>query len=202
MIPYEFNAERFSRWMAYVLRHNPARYGLEPDRHGFVDFEAFLSIARRRYPDVTPDHLKALIGEGARRRFELAGSRIRARYGHSIPVEPAGEPVEPPERLYHGTDAARRDRAMVEGLQPVDRRMVHLSTTIEDALAVARRRTPEPVVLRVAAQTAQRAGLTFYAEEVVYLTAHVPPQFLSVEPLPGLQPQGPLAAPEPERGGE
>jgi len=34
---YEFDAERFSRWMAYVLRHNSARYGLQPDRHGYVD---------------------------------------------------------------------------------------------------------------------------------------------------------------------
>lgn len=187
MIPYEFNAERFSRWMAYVLRHNPARYGLESDRHGFVDFEAFLSIARRRYPDVTPDQLKALIDEGARQRFELLGSRIRARYGHSIPVEPPGEPVEPPERLYHGTDAAHRDRVMAEGLQPVDRRMVHLSVTVEDAISVTSRRTPEPVILRIAAKEAHRVGVTFYAEGVVYLTANVAPQFLSLEPLPAPQ---------------
>lgn len=53
MIPYEFDAERFSRWMAYVLRHNPARYGLSPDRHGFVDVEEFLRIAQRRYPKTT-----------------------------------------------------------------------------------------------------------------------------------------------------
>ena len=184
MIPYEFNAERFSRWMSYVLRHNPSRYGLEPDRHGFVDLDAFLDIAKHRYPDVTVARLKQLIDEGTRIRFELSERRVRARYGHSIPVEPMGDPIEPPERLYHGTEPACVDRALAEGVAPIDRRMVHLSATIDDANAVARRRTSRPVVLRIAAMEAWREGVAFYRESNVYLTARVPAPFVSVEPSP------------------
>lgn len=191
MIPYEFNAERFSRWMSYVLRHNPARYGLSPDRHGFVDLEAFLAVARRRHPDVTVERLKALIETGARSRFEMTESHVRARYGHSIAVEPLGEPVEPPERLYHGTEPARQDGVRAEGLRPIDRRMVHLSSTIDDAIAVARRRTSEPLILRIAAQDAHRAGVAFYREGTIYLVAHIPPEFLKVEPLSAAPPSPP-----------
>ena len=68
MIPYEFDAERFSRWMSYVLRHNPDRYGLQPDRHGYVDLDELLRIAQRRYPSMTPERLRALTdGAGAAR---------------------------------------------------------------------------------------------------------------------------------------
>jgi len=182
IFPYEFNAERFSRWMSYVLRHNPSRYGLEPDRHGFVDLDEFLSIAKRRYPDLTPERLQQLIAEGPRSRFELSGSRLRARYGHSIPVEPSGEPVEPPERLYHGTEPAQMERILAEGLHPVGRRMVHLSRTSEEAKVVAGRRTDRPAVVRIDAQTAHQAGIAFYREDTLYLAASIPPQYLTAEP--------------------
>jgi len=183
MIPYEFNAERFSRWMSYVLRHNPTRYGLQPDRHGYVDLESFLQIAARRYPDVAPGRLRSLI-EGGASRFEMVGSRLRARYGHSIPVEPSSPPVEPPEQLYHGTEAERAETIHSSGLQPLDRRMVHLSETLEDALTVARRKTDRPVVFRIQARDAHRAGIAFYQEGRVFLAAGIPAPFLSPEPLP------------------
>ena len=184
MIPYEFDAERFSRWMAYVLRHNPVRYGLQPDRHGYVDFEEFLLIARRRYPHVTPERLRELIEASGSGRFEIAGHRLRARYGHSIPVEPAGSPVAPPARLYHGIDAARVTTVLAEGLKPVDRQLLHLSETLEDAVAIIRRRTEQPAVVRIDAARAHAAGIPFHREGKVHLAATIAPQFLSREPLP------------------
>ena len=184
LVPYEFDAERFSRWMSYVLRHNPTRYGLQPDRHGYVDFEEFFLIAQRRYPRVPPDELQRIIEIGSSGRFELAGNRVRARYGHSIPVEPPGPAVEPPDRLYHGTEPVRAETILASGLQPVDRRMVHLSTSVEEALTVARRKTDRPVVVRIQAREAHQAGIAFYQEGRVYLATGIPPQFLSLEPIP------------------
>jgi len=188
MIPYEFDAERFSRWMAYVLRHNPARYGLQPDRHGYVDVEEFLLIARRRYPRVTPERLLEFIETGGTGRFEIAGNRLRARYGHSIVVEPAGPPVEPPARLYHGIDAARAGAALADGLKPSDRQMLHLSDTLEEALTIIRRKTEQPALLRIDAAGAHAAGIPFYREGKVYLVAFIPPAFLSLETGSGVFP--------------
>ncbi len=182
MLPYEFDAERFSRWMSYVLRHNPARYGLQPDRHGYVDLEEFFLIATRRYPGVTPDRLRGLIEAGGAGRFEIAGNRLRARYGHSIPVEPAGSPIEPPEWLYHGADAVLASKILADGLMPQDRRMIHLSETVDDAFAVAKRKTEQPVVLRIQAREAHQAGLHFFQESKVYLVSEIPAQFLSLIP--------------------
>lgn len=188
MIPYEFDAERFSRWIAYVLRHNPARYGLSPDRHGYVDLETFLQIAKRRYPALTEEWLRGFLTSAGAARFELTPTQLRARYGHSIPVEPPGPPVEPPAQLYHGMEASRIERVLAEGLQPVDRRMLHLSETAAEALAVAQRKSTAPAIVTVRAQEAFRAGVAFFREGRVYLAAAIPPGFLKAEATPAANP--------------
>lgn len=181
LIPYEFDAERFSRWMAYVLRHNPTRYGLTADQYGFVDLELFMRIARRRYPQASEETLKKLIDAGASTRFELVENRLRARYGHSIPVQPSGEPVEPPAVLYYGLEAMRLSAVLAEGLKPIDRQMLHLSDRVEDAWAMIRRKTPHPAVVRVDAVQAFKAGILFYLERKVYLAAAIPAAHLRAE---------------------
>lgn len=183
-VPYEFNAEHLSRWMAYVLRHNPSRYRLQPDPHGYINFEDFFLIAKRRYPDVSPEQLRELIATMNPDRFEVTTERLRARYGHSIPVVPPGPPVEPPAQLYHGLDSGRLSAVLAEGLKPMERCLLHLSITLEDALAVARRKTEQPSLVRIHAQEAHRAGIAFYREGPLYLASHIPSALLSVEPVP------------------
>ena len=183
-VPYEFNAEHLSRWMAYVLRHNPSRYGLHPDPHGYISFEDFFLVATRRYPGMNPEQLRQLIATTNQDRFEVTAERLRARYGHSIPVAPPGPPVEPPAQLYHGLDSGRLSAVLAEGLKPVDRCLLHLSKTLDDALAVARRKTEHPALVRIHAQEAHRAGIAFYQEGPLYLASHIPPALLSVEPAP------------------
>ena len=193
MIPYEFNAERFSRWMAYVLRHNPERFGLQPDRHGYVDLEAFLQIAQRRYPDQSSQRLRELVGSSSPGRFEVTERQLRARYGHTIQAEPVGQPVEPPDALYYGTDNTHAAIVLVEGLHPLDRRVLHLSETVEDAIAIAARKTQQPGILRILAREAHRAGSRFYREASVYLVSSIPAPFLRAEPTPhALAPNTPL----------
>jgi putative RNA 2'-phosphotransferase len=184
MIPYEFDAERFSRWMAYVLRHNPERYGLQPDKHGFVDLDTFIQIAKRRYPNVTPEQLREFISLNGAARFEVSGAQLRARYGHSIPVEPVGPAVEPPEHLFFGTEAAKQDEILAQGLQPVERRNLHLSTTVDEALSIASRKAEQPAVFRILAKEAHQAGVAFYRESSLYLASRIPAEFIRLERLP------------------
>ncbi len=184
LVPYEFDAERFSRWMAYVLRHNPTRYGLQADRHGFVDVEAFVRIARRRYPQVSEETLKQLIDASTAGRFELVENRLRARYGHSIAVQPASQPVEPPVFLYYGLEAIRLSVVLAEGLKPLDRQLLHLSDQLQDAWAMIRRKTQHPSVVRVDAARAREAGVQFYLEQKVYLASSIPAAYLRIESAP------------------
>jgi putative RNA 2'-phosphotransferase len=46
-----------------------------------------------------------------------------------------------------------------EGLKPMRRKRVHLSKTVEDAIEVGRRRTANPVILKIDAQKAIHEGI-------------------------------------------
>lgn len=87
--------------------------------------------------------------------------------------------VTPPPVLYHGTVARFLPAIQREGLRPMRRRHVHLSSTVDTVRAVGARRG-EPVLLSVDAAAMTRAGHQFQVSaNGVWLTAEVPWRYLS-----------------------
>lgn len=150
------------------------------DPAGFVELDA-LAKAVADQPGwnwVTEQEIRTLAQHDSR-RYEIDGNRIRARYGHSIPIETPGKHVTPPEWLYYGVPADALPAVRDEGLRPEARQFVHLSTTRLDALAVAKRHASEAVVVTVLARRAHEAGIPFYqAAPSIYLVKHVPAEHL------------------------
>lgn len=179
--PHE-RGDRLSRFLALILRHRPESAGVTLDSSGFVDIDALARglAAQPGWSSVTAETIRALAEQDSR-RYEIAGDRIRARYGHSVPIETLGAAVVPPEWLYHGTSPDALDAIRTEGLRPEDRQFVHLSATRQDALAVGQRHSPHAVVITVLARRASEAGIAFYqASSGIYLTRAVPPQYISL----------------------
>lgn len=169
---------RRSKLMSLLLRHDPARGDLDPDPAGWVEVRALLAALDRLGLPTTRVELDAVVEEGSKPRFEIRDGRIRARYGHSIDVTLGYERSEPPNRLYHGTARRRLDAILSEGIAPMGRRMVHLSTDVRSATQVGARHG-QPVVLVVDAASMHAEGHAFY--EVAggtWLTAEVPPAYL------------------------
>lgn len=166
---------RLSKRMSHALRHEPWLYELELDEEGWTpvaDLLAALGVSRERLEDVVRDNPK--------QRFELAGERIRARYGHSLPGRIVRAPGVPPAELYHGTAAPVAKEIRREGLRPMRRQYVHLSATREMAESVGRRKGAAIEVLTVDTVAARAAGVEFlHGNEFVWLTEHVPAEFLS-----------------------
>lgn len=161
-----------SKYLSYFLRHEPGE--LDMNRHGYVPVRQLLARLRERFPDMRRQRLRQVVESGDKQRFELHGDVIRARYGHSIPVELELPVADDVEVLYHGTSHKAARSILQEGLRPRGRQMVHLSATKGEARRVGRRHGP-PVVLRVDADAARRHGVTFYrATEKVYLATSVP----------------------------
>jgi putative RNA 2'-phosphotransferase len=75
---------KISKFMSYILRHNPMGPIISPD--GFVTLEDLLSLIQKRYPWLDRTCLQEIVGEDEKGRYELKGNSIRARYGHSIDV--------------------------------------------------------------------------------------------------------------------
>jgi putative RNA 2'-phosphotransferase len=161
--------------MSYFLRHHPEDGGLDPDTHGFVCIGALAEAC-----DVERPQVLEVVDRDSKGRFEVSedGERIRAVYGHSYDLKAPGERCEPPETLYHGTPRRSVDAILREGLRPMNRQMVHLSATVQDAREVGRRRDRTPAVLEIDASGASDAGVQFRRAGEVYLARRIPPEFI------------------------
>ncbi|MBK8978301.1 MAG: RNA 2'-phosphotransferase [Planctomycetes bacterium] len=179
--------EHLSRFLSLVLRHRPDLIGLELGPGGFVPVDALLTGCAARGNPLTRAELAELVARCPKQRFAFGagGATIRASQGHSVAIDLAYEPAEPPAALFHGTAAVRVAAILREGLRRMRRHHVHLSADVATARAVGRRRGP-PVVLVVDAAAMVRAGHAFYrSANGVWLTERVPPGFLQViEPEP------------------
>ena len=166
---------RLSKRMSHALRHAPWLYELELDEAGWTpvaDLLAALHVSRAQ--------LEEVVRESPKQRFELAGERVRARYGHSVPGRIVREPGTPPPVLYHGTSVSAAVAVLRDGLRPMRRQYVHLSVTREMAESVGSRKGERVRVLTVDTPAACAAGVEFLrGNEIVWLTDHVPATFLS-----------------------
>lgn len=129
---------------------------------------------------MTREELLDIVTHSDKQRFAIStdGLRIRANQGHSVEVDLALMPIEPPAVLFHGTVARFLDAIEREGLRAGERTHVHLSADVETAKKVGARRGA-PVILEVDAAAMHRAGLEFFrSANGVWLTAAVPPQYL------------------------
>jgi putative RNA 2'-phosphotransferase len=174
-------AVRVSKFLALHLRHAPERIGLELAPGGWVDVDALLRAAAAAGFAITRAELDVAVAEPSKRRYayDEAGTRIRAVQGHSVAVELGYAPSEPPAELFHGTHPGAVDAILVEGLKPMRRRHVHLSSDIETARVVGARRG-KPLILRVDAAGMAAAGEAFFrAGNGVWLVSAVPPERLT-----------------------
>lgn len=171
---------RLSKFLSYVLRHDPESIGLELEPGGWVQVEALLEAARAAGRRIGRDDLLNVIELSDKPRFELdpEGRAIRARYGHSVAVELDRQPTEPPEFLFHGTAKRFLGAILEHGLRARGRTWVHLSPDLATARQVGARHG-QPIALRVAAGRMWEGGHQFYrAGPGVWLTETVPPDFL------------------------
>lgn len=169
---------RASKFMSLVLRHQPEKIGLKLDEGGWADFEELVE----KSPNwMTRQLIQQAIRENNKQRFAVSpdGKRIRASQGHSIKVNLGYEPTEPPEYLYHGSYPKVLEAIKREGLKKMERHHVHLSPDPQTAHTVGLRRGGRPVMFTIQAGRMFRDGYQFFvSENGVWLTDHVPPEYL------------------------
>ena len=175
-----FEPERILRTLAYALRHDPWQFCLDLDEEGWTPIDQVveaLRFDRYEWALLNWPHIElAIRGSG---RYEIEAGRIRAAYGHSIPLGIIPDVLVPPEALFHGTAEDALPIIFRDGLKPMGRRFVHLSSDRDYALRVANAKLGNAVLV-VLADQAHAAGLTFRrANEHVWLTERVDPPFLA-----------------------
>ncbi|PVZ11053.1 putative RNA 2'-phosphotransferase [Actinomycetospora cinnamomea] len=164
---------RLSKRMSRALRHDPARVGLVLDAQGWAPLDAVCAALRVSRADV-----EDVVAHGSKQRFEVAGERIRARYGHSLPGHVELPAIDPPAVLFHGTGAATVEAILRDGLRPGARQYVHLSSDEATAREVGARHG-RPVVLHVDAGRAAADGHVFLRGNAdTWLADELAPRYL------------------------
>ncbi len=179
---------KLSKFMALILRHQPERFALPLDDGGWASLSEVMEIVKGlpNFRWANRADVMRVVEEGSgdnKRRFEVQGNRIRARYGHSFTQPIVYEPCAPPPLLYHGTSPDTLESIRREGIKPMERQYVHLSPDTETAARVGARHDSRPIILTVCAAEARAAGVEFYqADEAIYLAKRIPPEFLRFPP--------------------
>jgi putative RNA 2'-phosphotransferase len=172
-----------SRAMSHALRHEPWLYELELDEEGWVSVDALVTALRcstSEWSELSRADIDDVVANADKIRHEIVGNRVRALYGHSIPGRLRREPAIPPAMLFHGTSLAAADAILHDGLKPMGRQYVHLSVDKETADQVGRRKSDNPILLKVDAAAAHADGVCFYAgNDKVWLVKFLPACFVS-----------------------
>lgn len=174
-----------SKFLSYVLRHEPQAIGLTLDSEGWADIEVLIAGAKDAGQELDLDLIRTVVSSNDKKRFALSedSRRIRAVQGHStdsVAIQHVAK--EPPTFLYHGTALRFLDSILADGLRPGQRHHVHLSEDITTATAVGQR-YGKPIVLEVEALRMHQQGLKFFqADNGVWLTDLVPSEFLKATP--------------------
>jgi len=167
-----------SKTISYFLRHAPDEANLEMDKHGFVPVRQLCETLRKcGWEQLEKAELRSCLKSPDVERFQVAGERVRARYGHSIEINYGLPRAEIKSPLYHGTSRSAWDSIREEGLKPMGRNHVHLSRRPEQADRVGRRHDHNPVLIEI--NVPANEDPQWLDAGPVILADRVPPRWLS-----------------------
>ena len=180
----ERRLERLSKFISMILRHKPQVIGITLDEHGWADVDELIKGINETGEEIefSKDTLETIVKTDKKQRYSFSQDKtlIRANQGHSIPVDVELEKKEPLKILYHGTGVKSVKAIQEQGLLPMERLYVHLSTDVETAANVGKRHGT-PVIFKVNTEQMQKDGYDFFQSvNGVWLTKEVPAKYLEL----------------------
>ncbi len=175
--------DSLGRIMAGVLRHFPEKLGVSVDGHGWVDISEFveaIGVSRSGFQWLKEHHIEAIALTDPKGRYQVDGGMIRATYGHTIDVRLDDLPLAEIDEFFYPVTEEEIDIILEGGLNPIDRKNVHLSGSIEKAVEAGKVRTEDPLILRIDGKKAKDDGIQiFRAGKDVYITERIDAKYIS-----------------------
>ena len=177
-----YNDTKTSRYISYVLRHNPQDINKELRKDGYMLVKDLLEGMNNKKYDITLEDLDRIVKEDNKQRYSYSSDKlmIRANQGHSINVDVDLKEIIPPNILYHGTCTRVKDIILKQGIKKMNRQYVHLSKDIETATKVGKRHG-ELLIFKIDCDRMVKDGIKFYiSENGVYLTDYVDKKYIEI----------------------
>ncbi|MGV4414764.1 RNA 2'-phosphotransferase [Chryseobacterium sp. T1] len=173
--------KKISKFLSLILRHQPETIDLTLDENGWANVDELKAKCSKHNVDFTVEELNEIVETNDKKRFIFNEdkSKIRANQGHSIAVDLALKPQQPPEFLYHGTAQNNVESILKKGIEKRNRQHVHLSQDKETATKVGMRHG-KPIILIIQTGKMFEDGIMFYlSENNVWLTDFVEAKYVS-----------------------
>lgn len=168
-----------SKFVSYVLRHNPDEIGIVLDNQGWTNLDIFMSKSQSKYTFYLDD-LKQVVTKNNKKRFEFSedGQKIRAQQGHTVEIDLKLPSVKPPHELYHGTATRFLSSIKTEGLKPMSRHDVHLSFSTKTAEKVGERHGKVKVLIIDTDKMYEDGFIFNCTANNVWLTKSIPVKYI------------------------
>ena len=169
-----------SKFISLILRHKPEVIGIKLDNFGWANVEDLIIGIKNSGKDINLDILTQIVLNDDKRRYSFNEDKtlIRANQGHSIQVDVNLDEKVPPNVLYHGTGQKSVSSIKHQGIMPMTRLYVHLSSDIDTAIKVGKRHG-NPYVFTIDTKTMFNDGIKFYlSENGIWLTKYVDSKYL------------------------
>jgi len=176
----ENQQHKLSKFLSFVLRHNPQRIGISLDLQGWTSIPILLEKMNAHGKKLDRETLEFLVATNNKQRYAIneATNQIRANQGHSIPIDLGYQPQRPPTTLYHGTAQQFIESIFKTGLEKRNRHHVHLSADLDTASKVGQRHG-KLVILEILTKEMNQDGYDFFlSENGVWLTEEVPVKYI------------------------
>ena len=178
----DYEVEKIGRTLAAILRHG--KFGLEMDPQGNVSLKEVMAKIRERNPRMNwlrARHIEALVETDPKGRYVISNGKIRATYGHTIPLDIRLDCEDIPDELFYPATPEEAEIILESGIFPSDRAMVHLSRGYRDAVRAGSVRTEDPVILVIDTGVCMELGSDIgRAAKTVYLCRSVPADAIDI----------------------
>jgi putative RNA 2'-phosphotransferase len=164
-----------SKYLSYILRHNPEKANLKLEKDGWVLISDILKNI-----NISMSEIEEIVALDDKQRFSFDSNKtkLRANQGHSVNIDIHFKKEIPPVVLYHGTSKRFLSSILKSGLDKRNRQYVHLSPDEKTAYDVGIRHG-EPIILKINCNTMVQDGYDFFlSENGVWLTDNIPPKYI------------------------
>ena len=165
---------RKGKQLAFLLRHDKEAF-----EDGRINEHGWRQVSELAKLGYSRSILDEIVATNNKQRFEYSPDKrkIRARQGHSIPVDVELKEATPPDILYHGTATKFLEFIYKNGILPGTRLYVHLSPDEETAINVGSRHG-KPFVIKIDCQKMLADDCKFFlSNNGVWLTESVNPEY-------------------------